>query len=171
MIGLTPLGTLHTAIGIVAVAAGLISFFKHQEISPGTSLGKIYLWTTVLTCITSFGIFQHGGFGVPHALGVLTLFVLALATAADRGALFGRLAPYVATVGYSLTFFFHMIPGITETFTRVPLGSPLFDSPEDPALKATVSVFFLMFLAGATWQVRHVQTLRRMHGGRLMGRA
>ena len=171
MIGLTPLGILHTAIGIVAVAAGLIAFFRHKEISPHTRSGKTYLWATVLTCLTSFGIFQHGGFGVPHALGVLTLFVLGVATMADRGSLFGRFSPYVVTVSYSLTFFFHMIPGMTETFTRLPLGSPLFHSPEDPALQTTVSVFFLIFLVGAALQVRRLQLIERRQGVRVMGRA
>lgn len=169
--GLTNLGIIHTAIGLVAVLAGLMAFFRDKEISPRTTLGKTYLWSTVLTCLTSFGIFQHGGFGVPHALGVLTLAVLAIATVGDKSALFGRFSPYVVTVSYSLTFFFHMIPGVTETFTRLPTASPLFSSPEDPALKTTVSVFFLVFLIGATLQVRRLQTIARQHGLRMMSRA
>jgi hypothetical protein len=108
----------------------------------------------VLTCLTGFGIFQHGGFGAPHALGVMTLLVLALAAVAGRTSLLGRASPYVATVSYSLTFFFHLIPGTTETFTRLPVGAPLFSSPEDPALQKVVGTLFLLFLLGAALQVR-----------------
>ena len=155
--GLTTLGAVHTAISLVAVAAGLVAFIRFKEISPGHTLGKLYIWTTVLTCLTGFGIFQHGGFGKPHVLGIVTLAVLALAAVAGRTALLGRASKYVETVSYSLTFFFHMIPGATETFTRLPAGAPLFSSPEDPALQKVVGVLFVVFLIGATLQVRRLR--------------
>lgn len=158
MFGLTPLGTVHTAISLVALAAGILAFFRDKAIVPGTGLGQVYLWATVLTCLTGFGIFQHGGFGKPHALGILTLLVLGVVTLAQRPRFFGRASRYIVTVGYSLTFFFHLVPGITETFTRVPVGAPLFSSPEDPALEKVVGVVFLLFLVGATLQVRRLRT-------------
>jgi len=34
---------------------------------------------TAITSPTGFGIFQHGGFGKPHVLGIVTLLVLAIA--------------------------------------------------------------------------------------------
>ena len=157
MFGLTPLGVVHTAISLIAVAAGLIAFIRFQKIPPGHALGKIYIWTTVLTCLTGFGIFQHGGFGKPHVLSILTLAVLALAAVAGRTALFGRASKYIETVSYSLTFFFHMIPGVTETFTRLPSGAPLFSSPEDPALQKVVGAFFAVFVVGAFLQVRQLR--------------
>ena len=58
------------------------------------------------------------------------------------------------TVAYSFTFFLHFIPGVTETFTRVPVGNPVFASPEDPALMAIAGVLFLLFLAGARYQLK-----------------
>ena len=36
----------------------------------------MFFWGTVITCLTGFGIFRHGGFGNPHVLGVVTLIVL-----------------------------------------------------------------------------------------------
>jgi uncharacterized membrane protein len=161
MFGLTPLGVVHTAISLIAVAAGLIAFIRFQKIPPGHALGKVYIWTTVLTCLTGFGIFQHGGFGKPHVLGILTLAVLALAAVAGRTALFGRASKYIETVSYSLTFFFHMIPGVTETFTRLPAGAPLVSSPEDPALQKVVGAFFAVFVVGAFLQVRQLRPVFR----------
>lgn len=159
MLGLTPLGVVHTAISLVAVAAGLIALIRDSEITPRNRLGQVYWITTVLTCLTGFGIFQHGGFGKPHALGVLTLLVLGGAAVAGYTSVFGRLSRYIETVAYTLTFFFHWIPGVTETFTRLPLGDPLFSSPEDPNLQKVVGVLFVFFLIGATLQVIR---LRRM---------
>jgi hypothetical protein len=164
MFGLTTLGAIHTAISLVALAAGVAAFVRSQQILPASGTGKLYIWTTVLTCLTGFGIFQHGGFGAPHALGVLTLLVLALAAVAGRTALLGRASPYVETVSYSLTFFFHLIPGTTETFTRLPTGAPLFSSPEDPALQKVVGMLFLLFLLGAAWQVRRLWISRPAAG-------
>jgi uncharacterized membrane protein len=160
-LGLTTIGVVHTAISLVAVAAGIYAFFRDKEISPRNGLGRVYLWTTVLTCLTGFFIFQHGGFGKPHALGIITLLVLALAWVAGSTKLFGRAGRYIETVSYSLTFFFHMIPGFTESLTRLPAGAPVFSGPDDPTLQKVIGVVFLLFLAGAFLQVMR---LRRAGG-------
>lgn len=163
--GLTPLGIVHTAISLVAVVAGLIALLRYLEISPATRAGRIYVVATVLTCLTGFGIFQHGGFGKPHVLGIVTLVVLALAALAGRWRLFGRLSAYVAVVSYSLTFFFHMIPGVTETATRLPLGAPWVSDPDtSAALQRIISALFVVFLAGAVLQVLRLRAQRQRGG-------
>jgi uncharacterized membrane protein len=157
MFGLTPLGVIHTAISLIAVAAGLIALFRDKEISPRNGVGKIYIIATVLTCLTGFGIFQHGGFGKPHALGIITLVVLGVAYVAGYTKLYGRLSPYIETVSYSATFLFHLIPGITETTTRLPLGAPLLPNAEAPALQAATAVMGVAFLIGAALQVQRLR--------------
>ncbi|MBX3604701.1 MAG: hypothetical protein KF788_05505 [Piscinibacter sp.] len=157
MFGLTTLGIVHTAISLVAVAAGAWALARDKAIEPDSPLGRTYLWTTALTCLTGFGIFQHGGFGKPHALGVLTLLVLAAVLLARRTTLFGRLSRHVVTIAMTTTFFFHMVPGLTETFTRLPADAPLFSSPEDPALLKLVGVFFVLYLIGVALQVRRLR--------------
>jgi hypothetical protein len=118
---------------------------------------------TVLTCLTGFGIYQHGGFGNPHVLGIVTLVVLVVAAIAGYTRLYGRASPYVETVSYSATFFFHWIPGITETSTRLPLGAPLLANAEAPELKAVIGALFVVFLVGAALQVRRLRArLRQM---------
>jgi uncharacterized membrane protein len=157
MFGLTPLGAIHTAISLVALVAGVIALVRDKEIVAQSTLGKTYIWATVLTCLTGFGIFQHGGFGKPHALGVITLLVLALAVFAARTTLFGRASRYVETISYTMTFFFHLVPGFTETFTRLPAGAPLFANPDDPALQRTIGVVFVLVLIGIGLQVRRLR--------------
>ena len=161
MFGLTPLGTFHTAISLIAVAAALVAFVRDGRIIPGNLTGRVYLITTLITVITGFGIFQHGGFGKPHVLGVITLVVLAVATVAGRTRLYGRASPYIETVCYSATFFFHLIPGITETSTRLPLGAPLVANADAPELQVATAILFLGFLIGATLQVRRMRATRR----------
>lgn len=158
MLGLTPLGTFHTAISLVAVLAGLVALLRDQEISPRNGVGKVYVIATVITCLSALGIFQHGGFGKPHALAIITLVVLAVAALAGRSTLFGRASRYVETISYSFTFFLHLIPGVTETTTRLPLGAPLVASPDAPELQTVIGVLFVVFLAGATLQALRLRT-------------
>lgn len=160
LLGLTSLGVVHTAISLVAVGAGLYALLRDKAIRPETSVGRLYVVTTVLTCLTGFPIFQHGTFGPPHILGVITLVVLGVAAVAGRTQLFGRLSVYVETVSYSSTFFFHMIPGINETGTRLPRGAPLFSGPEDPLLQKVLGAVFLVYLVGGTWQVLQLRASR-----------
>ncbi len=162
MFGLTTLGAIHTAISIVAVVAGVIALARDKTILPGTTVGQVYIWTTVFTCLTGFGIFQHGGFGKPHMLGILTLLVLALAAVAGRTQLFGRASKYVETIAYSTTFFFHMIPGFTESLTRLPAGAPVFSGPDDPGLQKVIGVVFALFLIGVALQVRRLRAATSM---------
>src|SRR5882724_3265179 len=121
--GLTNLGVVHTIISLIAVATGIISFVRDGKISWDNSVGKIYVVTTIITCLTGFGIFQHGGFGKPHVLGIITLSVLEVVYLASRKKL-GKNSPYIELVGYTMTFLFHVIPGVTETATRLPLDAP-----------------------------------------------
>jgi uncharacterized membrane protein len=156
MYGLTQLGVIHTLISLVAVFAGLWAFFRDQRINPGNTAGKVYIYATILTCVTGFGIFAHGGFGKPHALGIITLLTLGLAWLADRRK-FGARSAAVSVCAYSITFLFHMIPAVTEGSTRLPLGSPLLADAEAPQLKVVTGVLLLLYLAGATWQVRRLK--------------
>ena len=158
--GLTPLGVVHTAISLLAVAAGIVAFFRYKQITLATRAGQVYMWTTVLTCLTGFGIFQHGGFGKPHALGILTLAALAVGAAAGRGAFFGQASRYVEAVAFSASFLFHWVPAFTETLTRLPLGAPLLPNADAPELKAITAVLGVLYLVGVTLQIK------RLRGGK-----
>lgn len=157
MLDLTSLGVVHTAIGLVALFAGITALVRDREITSRNQTGRLYIITTVFTCITGFGIFQHGGFGAPHVLGIITLLVLALAWLAERRGLLGRYSRVVATVSYSATFFFHWIPTITETSTRLPIGAPLVTNRDGPELQAAAGVLFILFVIGSTLQIRRIK--------------
>ncbi len=164
MLGLTTLGTIHTAISLVAVFAGYAMLVRDRQIVAASPLGQVYIWTTVLTCLTGFGIFQHGGFGKPHVLGIVTLVTLAVAAVAGRTQLFGAASRYVETLSYTATLFFHMVPAITETSTRLPLGKPWIASAESPELQPIVGGTFVVFLVIAGLQVWKLRgTPRGMH--------
>src|SRR2546426_10662820 len=110
MFGLTPLGTLHTAISLIAVVAGFVALARDKEISTRSAAGSLFFWGTVITCLTGFGIFRHGGVGNPHVLGIVTLIVLGGAVAAERGRAFGRVSRYGRNTGHFSGPLLHFIP-------------------------------------------------------------
>lgn len=161
MLNVSAFGWFHTVLGLIAVVAGFTALIRHHEIGMGTRPGKWFFWFTVATCLTSFFIFRHGGFGKPHMLSVLTLVVLAIAWFAERRAARGGFARYAAVVLFLLALFFHFIPGFTETLIRVPVGNPWASGIEDPKLARLIGFAFLFFLAGAVWQVIRVRSASR----------
>lgn len=161
MSGLTTPGSFHTAIGLIALGAGLAGFVRDKAILPRTANGRLYIWTTAITCLTGFPIMRHGGPNEAHALGVITLLTLCLVIWADRPASRMKFAPYVVTLGTTATFLFHLIPAFVETSTRLPVGDPWITDRNGPEIKAATGVLFLGFLATAAWQIRRL----RRNGG------
>lgn len=164
MSSLTTLGFIHTAISLVAVLSGFIAVVKERGITWTDRAGRIYIVTTLLTCLTAFGIFQHGGFTKAHGLSIVTLLVLGFAFFADRLSQSSTRAHYAAPVAYSTTLFLHMIPGVTETFTRLPLGAPVFNNPEDPTLQQVIGVLLVVYTLGVMLQLWRLRRSSRSTG-------
>jgi uncharacterized membrane protein len=154
MFGLTQLGTIHTAISLVAIATGVLAFLRYRQIRTTDRLGQTYLVTTFLTAATGLGIFEHGGFGPPHVLSIMTLIALAVGTLAALGKSFGRSSQTVQAVSYTSTAFFHTIPGFTESLTRLPLDNPVLPSQEAPEFQVIYGVLLLLFVIGLFFQLR-----------------
>jgi uncharacterized membrane protein len=157
MFGLTQLGIVHTVISLIAVAAGIMAFVRYGSISLRTGTGKWYVILTVLTVLTGLPIFQHGGFGPAHAVGILELALLAFAAAIEKRAFLGRASRAVETVAYTFTFFLHMIPASVETTTRLPPSAPLAAGPQDPLVVTLISVAFVGFVIGSAIQVARLR--------------
>lgn len=160
MLGITPFGLFHTAISLVSLGLGLYFLFARRDIRWRTGIGKSYVAWTVATCVTGLFIFRHGGFGPPHALSLLTIAALGVGIVAERGAVIGSIRDCVAALAFSLTVFFHFIPGFNETLVRLPVGDPFISGPDDPKLTALVGATFAVFLIIAALQVRR---LRKQH--------
>jgi uncharacterized membrane protein len=156
MFGLTTLGTIHTAISLVAIACGFWALARDREIH-WNRLGQAYLLTTLLTALTGLGIFRHGGFGPPHALSLMTLVALGIGALAARSTVFGGWSRVVQIVSFTTTFLFHAIPGFTESLVRLPVTKPYASSPEDPVLQPIYATLFVIYGIGLALQLRFVR--------------
>ena len=145
-------GWFHTIIAIVALIAGYYSLVKYKYILLDNNAGKIYVLSTLLAAASALAIFRHGGFGVAHALAVLTLLALAVGTIAAKTRLLGKFSPYLQALSYSATLLFHMIPAITYGLMRLPPENPIVTDIEDPLLKGFYLFFLASYLAIVVWQ-------------------
>lgn len=153
MFGLSTLGTIHTAIGLVAIVLGFWALARDREIQ-WNRLGQAYLLLTLVTAATGLPIFRHGGFGPPHVLALLTFGALAVGTVAATTALFGAWSRVVRVVSFTSTFLFHAIPGFTESLIRLPAAKPFASSPEDPVMRPIYATLLALFAIGLWWQLR-----------------
>jgi uncharacterized membrane protein len=151
---LSALGIIHTAISVIALLGGIAALIRYKEFTLNNREGQVYLAGTLLTALTAFGIFHHGGLTAGHYLAVLTILALAVGYIASRGG-FGKRSHAVQMGAYSLTFVFQLIPGFTETLTRLPISGPIMKSPDEPFLKALPPVLFVIYLIGFFLQIRY----------------
>ena len=152
MLGLSALGAFHTAISLVAVAAGIWALARDREILFSKPAGRVSLVATALTAFTALLIFRHGGFRIGHQFAVGTLIVLALGALAGTGRLLGRASRYVQAFFFSSTMLIHAITGAAETLTRLPPEAPLVTTANAFIFKDIITGLVVAFLAGFAWQ-------------------
>jgi hypothetical protein len=152
VLGLSALGAFHTAISLVAVAAGIWALARDHEILASRPAGRISLAATALAALTALMIFRHGGFRIGHQFAVATLIVLALGALAGGTRLFGRAGRYVQAACYSSTMLIHAITGSAEGLTRLPPSAPLVTPANAFIFKDIIIALVAAFLAGLAWQ-------------------
>lgn len=152
--GLTQIGVVHTLVSLVALYTGVWALVRYKEFSLANRLSQVYFVTTLITAITGLFIFQHGGFGPPHALAIMTLSAIAAGAIVEKTLLLGKWSHYFYALCYSTTMFFHAIPGFNESLSRLPPGKPLTSGPDDPAFKAIAGVLFLIYVVLMAIQLR-----------------
>ncbi len=155
MFGLTTLGIIHTVLSLIAMPCGIWSLVRLKQILLENLPGKIYLVTTALTALTAFGLFNFNGkFGLGHGLAVLTLLAITAGTIVSVTGMFGRWTRFLQALFFSTTMLFHVVPGITEALTRLPLGHPLVNR-EDPSIFVPIyAVLFLVYFVLLFIQLR-----------------
>jgi hypothetical protein len=144
--GLTPLGVFHTAVSLVALYTGIWAILRYKQFSVYERLTQVYLITTFVTAASGLGIFQHGGFGPPHVLAILTILAIVAGVVTEKTLLLGPVwSRYFQALCYSTTLFFHAIPGFNETLSRVPPGKPITSGPDDPKFQVIAAGIFVVY--------------------------
>ena len=157
------LGIAHTVISIVALIIAAVCLFKNGTINPFSKLGKQYSILTAIACVSSFALSKSGHFNPGHALGILILILLGMAYWLGK-----RTKPvslYVVLFCTSTTVFLSLIPGVSETLSRLPIGHPLADGPTSPIVQNALKVLLVLYLSGIAIQIfRLKKTLKKIDG-------
>ena len=156
MNALSTVGWLHTIAGTAAIFIGIYLISKFKVIYSKAYLGKTYLLLTTITAATSLMIFNNGGFNLAHLLGVFALLGVFLGLLFEHKEFFG-LSKYFQAICYTGTMLCHLIPGISEVFTRVPPSQPIANSIFDPILLVSFGIFFLIFLITVFFQILYLK--------------
>lgn len=157
MPAMTWLGWFHTIMGIAALLLAIAAISRHGVIKASTQTGAWYLIVTVIVAGSALGIYNQGGFGVAHILGLLTLGAALGGFLLERFKLFGRASPYFQAIAYSATILFHMIPAITDFLRRLPVGDPFIDSFDSPVLQGFHLAFLMLYVLGVGFQIRKLR--------------
>ena len=115
---ITLLGWFHTICGILSILIVLYVLLRHKLISFEQNLSKLYLLLTSITAFSSLFIYNQGGFGIAHILGVLTLAALVAGIFIEKTLILGWMSKYFYTIRYTSTFLFHI--RILHSFICLP---------------------------------------------------
>ena len=156
-------GIIHTAISIIALFVAFYALYRDGQINPSNGRGRLYIWLTVITCVTGFPIMKTGHFTPGHYLAIIIIILLPVGIYSKR--LFGKLGEYIEVIVMSTTLFLSCIPAIVETLTRLPISHPIADGPNDPVLKKGLSALMLLYVVGVVYQVVKLRAKRRLVQG------
>lgn len=136
---------MHVLISLLGIAAGLIvmeRLLRNREL--GLS-NMIFLAATILTSVTGF-LFPFKSFGPPHAIGVISLVILAIALVALY---YGNLIGvwrwiYVLTAVTAL--YLNVFVGVVQAFQKVGRLRVLAPTQTEPPFAVAQGAVLLLFL-------------------------
>src|SRR5579863_4127225 len=65
---LSTLGIIHTAISIIALLVAFNALYRDGKLDPSNGRGRLYIWLTIITCVTGFPIMKTGHLTPGHYL-------------------------------------------------------------------------------------------------------
>lgn len=158
------MGTLvlvHVAISLIGIVAGLVAMFAMLDSNRMSGLTGIFLLFTILTSATGFVIppFLTDKFLPSHAIGILSLILLAVACYALYGARLSGMWRWIYVVTALVALYLNCFVLVIQSFLKIPALSALAPGapPTGPVFGA-VQLVVLAFFAVMTFRA-----VRRFH--------
>ena len=149
--GISPIGWLHTLGSLPAIPLAAYMLFKHGRIAPDTRAGRAYFWFMLLGVLTVYPI-AHQPVSSIVATVTLVFLLIGYGIALRRPA--QRPWAYLQTVALSITVFLLMVPTVSESLRRLPVGHPLVTDLKDPLLLGVQGALLVALLVGIPLQMR-----------------
>jgi hypothetical protein len=145
ILGLSTFTWIHTALSLVALAAGVIvviGLIGSRELRLWTEL---YLVTAVATSVTGFG-FPFTSFGPSHWVGVISLVVLAVTILARYAFHLAGAWRWVYAVGAVIALYFLVFVAVAQAFMKVPALHALAPTGSEPPFAVAQLVVLVIFV-------------------------
>lgn len=148
--GISPIGWLHTLGSLPAIPLAAYMLIKHGRIAPETQAGRAYFWFMLLGVLTVYPIAHQP---VSAIVATVTLVVLLVGYGIARWQTAKQFWKYAQTISLSISVFLLMVPTVSESLRRLPVGHPLVTDLKDPLLLGTQGALFLVLIIGVPLQI------------------
>lgn len=148
--GISPIGWLHTLGSLPAIPLAAYMLIKHGRIAPETQAGRAYFWFMLLGVLTVYPIAHQP---VSAIVATVTLVVLLVGYGIARWQTAKQFWKYAQTISLSISVFLLMVPTVSESLRRLPVGHPLVTDLKDPLLLCTQGALFLVLIIGVPLQI------------------
>lgn len=149
--GISPIGWLHTLGSLPAIPLAIYMLVRRGRIAPETGLGRAYFWFMLLGILTVYPIAHQP---VSSIVATITLVFLLVGYGIALWRPAKRLWEYVQTMSLSVTVFLLMVPTVSESLRRLPVGDPVVTDLKDPLLLGVQGALFLALIVGIPLQMR-----------------
>ena len=161
--GISPIGWIHTIGSLPAIPLASYMLIKHGRIVPQTAAGRAYFWFMLLGVLTVYPIAHQP---ISSIIATVTLVALFVGYGISKWSLTGSAWKYIETISLSISVLLLMVPAVSETLRRVPVGHPLATDVKDPLLLGAQGALFLILIIGVPLQMRALYK-RKAAGGRV----
>lgn len=156
---------LHTVISLVQLVSGLVVVWGLTTSHSNGAWTVIYLVSAIVTCITGF-MFPVTAFLPSHAVGILSLVLLALAMIALYGKHLAGAWRWVYAVSMVITVYFSAFVTVVQSFMKVPALHALAPAGSEPPFSITQGVVLVLFIVAGIGAIRrfHPELASHQHG-------
>ncbi|MBZ5601982.1 MAG: hypothetical protein LAO79_06725 [Acidobacteriia bacterium] len=146
VLGMPPLTFIHVVISLIGIGSGLVVLAGMLNAQRLDSWTATFLSTTVLTSLTGF-LLPAPHFLPSHAIGILSIVVLAVAIAARYSFHLagGWRTAYVVTA--SIALYFNVFVLIVQSFLKVPSLHALAPTQSEPPFAIAQGTVLILFVA------------------------
>jgi len=150
---LATLTSIHVLISLIGIAAGLIVMARLLRNHALGLSNTIFLVATIATSVTGF-LFPFKAFGPPHAIGAISLVILAIALfALYAGNLIGA-RRWIYVVGAVTALYLNVFVGVVQAFEKVGPLRALAPTQREPPFAVAQGAVLLVFLILGTVALR-----------------
>jgi hypothetical protein len=150
---------IHVLLSLVGIGSGFVVLFgllAGRRLNGWTAL---FLLTTVATSVTGFGFpFDH--LLPSHKVGIISLFVLAVAILARYAFHLEGAWRWIYVVSAVIALYLNVFVGIVQSFEKVPALKAMAPTQSEPPFVVTQLVALALFIVLAIFAARRFRSER-----------